>query len=180
MDMLSHRRHLRPFRGPLHSLAITASDHYVALPTHGTRLDLVVLDFGHRLPIEPGRVLNRVQLWRRPTVEDSVKPEVALEPLGSLVLVGTEEDFPDASTAFHLDEADLDERLRVLGVRSPRDQVKPAVLGLDALDDEPAGLLVLGGDLDRKLLDLVVPDHRSNSAASDVRGAAGPSPGRGG
>src|SRR5262245_51332865 len=121
---------------------------------HGTRLDLVVFDLRHRLPVEPRGVLDGVKLGLRPTVEDGVEPEIALEPLRGPILVLAEEDFADAGPAFDLDEADLDEGLRVCGVRPTGDEVEAAVFGLDALDDKPSGLLVLGGNLDRELLDL--------------------------
>ena len=110
------------------------------------RLHLVLLDLRHRLPVEPDRVLDRVQLGRRAAVVDGIEPVIAFEPLGGLVLVGAQEDFPDAGPAFHLDEADLGERLRVFGMRLAGDEVKPPVVGFDALDDEPPALLVLGGD----------------------------------
>jgi len=50
--------------------------------------DLVVLHRHHRFPAKPGWILNGVELRSSGTVERDVKPIVAFEPNGGLVLIG--------------------------------------------------------------------------------------------
>src|SRR5208337_3962506 len=92
------------------------------------------LDLDNHLPAEFPGLLNQVQLGLRTAVEHRVKPVIAPEPLGGLVLVGGQADLSHSGTSFHFDEPDLDGRPRVLGVGPTRDQVEASVLALDALD----------------------------------------------
>jgi hypothetical protein len=41
--------------------------------------NLIVFDGHYRLPAQPRRILDRVQLWLAGTVEDRVEPIIALE-----------------------------------------------------------------------------------------------------
>src|SRR5208337_4118416 len=92
-------------------------------------------------------------------VEHRVKPVVALETLGGLVLVGGQADLAHSGTTLDFDEPDLDGRPRVFGVGPARDQVKAPVLGLDALDLPSPRFLVANHELHRNPLDVGVLDH---------------------
>lgn len=115
---------------------------------------------GDRLPAEPGRVLNGVDLGLGSAVEDGVEPVVPLEALRGFKLVGRKPDLFDRGPALDLDEPNFDGGLRILRVRLAGDEVEAAVVLLDALHLPAAGLLVGDHRSDREPLGGVVPDHR--------------------
>lgn len=63
-----------------------------------------MLYLGDRLPAEPGRVLNGVDLGLGSAVEDGVEPVVPLEALRGFKLVGRKPDLFDRGPALDLDE----------------------------------------------------------------------------
>ena len=75
-----------------------------------------------------------MQLRRARAVEHGVEPIVLAEPDRRIVLVLAQGHHAHACPALDLDEADLDERLGVFGVRAAGNEVEAAVLGFDALD----------------------------------------------
>ena len=93
-----------------------------------------MLDRHHWLPAEASGVLNRVELWCAGAVENHLQPVVVFDSLGGAVLVLAERDDAHSGSALHFDETDFDERRRTFRMRTARDQVEAAVLGLDALD----------------------------------------------
>src|SRR5690606_6795051 len=98
---------------------------------------------------------------RAGAVEHGIEPIVSAEASGRLILVRGQRHIADAGPAFHLDEPDLDEGTRILGVRPARDEIIPFVLLLNRLHDAAAGLLVPGSFRYRPALNLLVADHRS-------------------
>src|SRR5204863_2237214 len=101
-----------------------------------------MFDRHDRLPLQPCRILDSMQSGRAAAIEHGIQPVVALKTLRRAVLVLANGDDADARPAFDLDEADFDERLGVLGMRPPADEVEAAILGLDAFNHPTAGLLV--------------------------------------
>ena len=53
----------------------------------GLHLQSVVLDFHHRLPIEPGRVAQDINARLRGAVEHDVEPVILAQPLRGLVFM---------------------------------------------------------------------------------------------
>src|SRR5271157_1773514 len=123
------------------------------------RRHVVMLDDHHRFPSKAGWILNDPDLGRRTAVEDHVEPEVLLEPLGSLELVGGEGHFPDTRPALDFDEADFDRRLWVFRMGAPRNQVEAAVIGFNARHLPPARFFVSCDGLDGYCFDFIVLDH---------------------
>ena len=128
-----------------------------------------MLDTDYGLPSEFGGVLDSVECRLARAVKHGIEPEVVLEPLGGLVLVCRQGDLPDSRTPLHFDEPDLDERLGVFRVGTPRDQIEPPVLGLHALH-QPAPRFLVGDDVtDGDLLDFGILDHRCKGWAGPFR-----------
>ena len=124
---------------------------------------MVVLYLHQRLPAQPDRVLDGVDLWLAPAVEHNIEPEIALQPLGGLVLVRAQGHFANTRAPLDLDEPHVNGRPRVLGMRSSRYQVKPAVLALHALRNTASGRFVGDGRVHGYPLDVVVADHDCDS-----------------
>jgi len=122
---------------------------------------LIVFDSHDRLPTKSRRVLDDVQFRRTGTIEDCIEPVIVLEAFGGPEFVLAQSNDTNAGAAFDFDEPDLDECLRVFGVRSARDQVEASVLGFYALDTPAAFYLMPRGDFDRNAFNFVVANHRS-------------------
>jgi hypothetical protein len=100
---------------------------------YGVLPQAVVLDFDDGLPVENGGVLKDVKRGGGGAVQYYIKVVILFEALGGVVLVRGEGDVAGVSAAFDFDEADVNGGLRVFRVGFSRDQVKAAILGLDAL-----------------------------------------------
>ncbi len=98
-----------------------------------------------------------------------IEPIVVRQSLRGFVLVGRQGDLTRVRSSFDLDKADVDCGLRVFGMGTARDQVKTAVVLLDALNDTPLCFLVGDDGLDGDALDLGVVHHWGNGRRRRVR-----------